>query len=128
MERILLKKWVVVLVMAVAVTISLRPASLQAAVVPAQTAAASGNVNQILDNPEIMSRLAALGYTRAEVRETLVSMTPAQRAGLEERVNLLARGGNGLGVIVVILVIVVFVALLLEASGHRLSIETKAGN
>ena len=128
MERLFLKRWIVVLVLGLTCLFALRPASLQAAVVPVQATSAGGNLALILDNPQVMSRLAVLGYSRSQVKEALANLSPADRATLAEKANSLVAGGDGVGVLLFIVLIVVVIAIVLQATGHRLTIDTKAGN
>lgn len=116
---------VVVIVLVFALFMALRPANLQAAIVPAlNSASGSAGFAAILDNHQVMSKLAELGYNRDQVKELLANLSPEQRADLEQRVNLLRSGGNGLGLIIVVL-LVVLVVVLLTGAKHTLKIEAQ---
>ena len=82
-----------------------------------------GSVQKVLENKAVKARLAALGYTDAEISSKLSMLSDAELHKLSTQLNALDAGGDGLGLIIGILVVVLLVVVIIKVSDKTISIR-----
>jgi hypothetical protein len=83
----------------------------------------TSNIRQVLENKMVSERLSQLGFTQKEVNDRLSQLSDRQLHKLAVNLDEIKTGGDGLGVIIALLVIAVLVVLLLQLTGHRVSVR-----
>lgn len=102
----------------------------EAGLVPTSMTAASelraqdlASVQKVLEQKAVKERLAALGYSEAEVSAKLSAVDDSELHSLASQLNALEAGGDGLGIIIGLLVIVLLVVVILKLSDKTVTIR-----
>ena len=87
-------------------------------------AADLGTVEKVLEAKMIKARLAELGLTHEEIRNTLSQLNDRQLHKFAQQLdNLKIAGDGGLGIVISVLVIAILAVLLLKLTGHRVIVK-----
>jgi len=80
-------------------------------------------IKKVLEQKLVKQRLKVLGYSEDEVKGRLDKLSDNELHRFATQLDVLAAGGDVLGVLVAILVIVGIIALILFITGKRISIQ-----
>jgi len=80
-------------------------------------------IKKVLEQKLVKQRLKVLGYSEDEVKDRLDKLSDNELHRFATQLDVLAAGGDVLGVLVAILVIVGIIALILFITGKRISIQ-----
>lgn len=81
------------------------------------------SVQKVLEHKAVKARLAALGYSDAEISAKLSAVDDSELHSLASQLNALEAGGDGLGIIIGLLVIVLLVVVILKLSDKTVTIR-----
>lgn len=83
----------------------------------------TATIKKVIEQKLVKQRLKVLGYSEDEVKDRLDKLSDNELHRFATQLDVLAAGGDVLGVLVAILVIVGIIALILFITGKRISIQ-----
>ena len=83
----------------------------------------TATIKKVIEQKLVKQRLKALGYSEDEVKARLDKLSDNELHRFATQLDVLAAGGDVLGVLVAILVIVGIIALILFITGKRIVIQ-----
>ncbi len=80
-------------------------------------------VSQALEHKAVTERLAALGYTRAEISSRLALLSDDEMHRLAGQLDALGAGGDAVGVVLALVIIALLVVLILKIEDKTITIR-----
>lgn len=118
------------LLMALVVALVTTAAKAEAAFVGSQESLSQAMVQQdaatvqrVLQNKMVRERLAALGYSPAEVESRLAQLSDADRHALATQLDNLAPAGDGVGLVIGVLLIILLIILIIKLLDKRVVVS-----
>jgi len=81
------------------------------------------SVQKVLENKEVKARLAALGYSDAEISAKLSMLSDAELHKLATQLDSLDAGGDAMGFIIGLLVIALLVVVIVKLADKTITIR-----
>jgi hypothetical protein len=81
------------------------------------------SVQKVLENKEVKARLAALGYSDAEISAKLSMLSDAELHKLATQLDSLDAGGDAMGFIIGVLVIALLVVIIVKLADKTITIR-----
>ncbi len=89
---------------------------------PSVRAADLEKIQVVLENKLVRQRLQDLGYTAEEITTRLSQLSDQEVHSIAQKLDDLKVGGDGLGIVIAVLVIIALVILIIQLSGHRVTV------
>jgi Family of unknown function (DUF6627) len=90
---------------------------------PSSRASDTETIRSALEQKLVRQRLADLGFRADEISARLSELSDEQVHYFASKLDELKVGGDGLGILIGILVIVVLVLLILQLTGHKVTVK-----